>query len=352
MIINYLIPGDMAAALRTCRAMKRIVEACLYTHISIPTLSDYHHIRMAKLLRTLHTRPELAHKIITFDGRLYPAPDRYHFSTRVPTPVLKHWYQEHSMKRLSKSIVSLIHNMVNVKSLTLRDFHWLGTRVDDRIFNAMRSSTSLRSLTSLAVKCETKCWTSGTHENYSLQLCLVLRSHPLLERLELGPGRWDLEPWILQSDIPRLSHLTADSNAARVIVPGRPITTLYIPNLMGVRDVDTWEALAASVMPITTLAFDFLWERKASPLCSIGIYMKDVQHLVLNCFSVMMLPRITKELPSFRCLRTLRLSVLNYSPNGRNDYEGKRTEAIIRIRSICPEFQDLKIGARWKNSEN
>ncbi|KAG9000876.1 hypothetical protein FRB94_005099 [Tulasnella sp. JGI-2019a] len=203
---------------------------------------------------------------------------------QAPTTVLGHWYQERSMKRcerrFTKPISTLIHHMVNVKSLTLHDFHWLGTRVEDRICDVICSTVSLRFLTSLAIHCEnTALWRPDTHGNYSLQLCLVLRSHPLLDRLELGPGLWDLEPWIQPSDVPRLSHLTADSDAVRVMVRGRPITTLYIPNLMDVRDV---AALIDSVVPITTLTFDILPECNESALSSIGTHIKDIQHLVLG----------------------------------------------------------------------
>ncbi|KAG9026506.1 hypothetical protein FRB95_008732 [Tulasnella sp. JGI-2019a] len=231
--------------------MPQYVETCLYSHISTDDT------RVIKLLGTLHTQPELAHNIVAFDGRLYPAQDRHHFSSRVPTPILKHWHQEHSIKRyerkITKSTATLIHHMMNAKSLELQDLPWLEIRIEESICNLICSTASLRSLTSLAIQClEMSSRDLNKRRDYSRHLCLILRGHPLLERLELLPGLWDLGPWILQSHIPRLSHLAANSDTARVMIRGRPNTSLYIPNLMDVRDADTWEALAASTAPINS----------------------------------------------------------------------------------------------------
>ncbi|KAG9008744.1 hypothetical protein FRB93_006290 [Tulasnella sp. JGI-2019a] len=129
---------------------------------------------------------------------------------------------------------------------------------------------------------------------------------------------------------------------------GRRITTLRISNLMNVEDADDFEALTASVMPITTLTFDVVPGCKESAFRSIGTYMKDVQHLVLDHAEVWMLPWIIKELlPPLRSLRTLRLLVWHYSTAAWENIEATRANAFTDMQSICPQLEDLEIKLRW-----
>ncbi|KAG9026514.1 hypothetical protein FRB95_008740 [Tulasnella sp. JGI-2019a] len=261
--------------------MRGIVENCIYAHITIPNYP-----RMTKLLETLHTRPDLAYGIITFDGSLYPVPQKPRFP-RVVTPIslVKKWCQQRSMKRRERTLchtaVSSIRNMVNVKSLTLSDFRWLGTSSQTLVCKAICSTTSLTSLTTLVIQGR-EFSQSQRHSECNRQLCLILRHQPLLERLELRSGDWDLGQWILPTDIPHLTHLTSRPEEAKFLVPGRPIASLDFKKLSLMPRMDIWDALAASTSPIRTLKVDvFQHNVLLSFLRLISSHLQDLQNLAL-----------------------------------------------------------------------
>ncbi|KAG9000886.1 hypothetical protein FRB94_005109 [Tulasnella sp. JGI-2019a] len=233
---------------------------------------------MLKLLRTLHTRPDLAHRIVTFDGSLYP------IAPVVSTPSIQR--QQRPMNRseraLSSTIVILIHNMMNVKSLTLHDFSWVGTPCQAIVCNAISSTLSFTSLTALAVEGRD----FGERREYSSQLSLILRSQPLLECLELRSGAWDLGRWIFRSGVPRLTRLVARLDEAKVLVPGRPITSLSIKHMSGPPSLDVWEALAASTAKVTALALDAGYGPLEPSLRSIALHLQSIQELVITGVSI------------------------------------------------------------------
>ncbi|KAG9032560.1 hypothetical protein FRB95_001225 [Tulasnella sp. JGI-2019a] len=251
MIMRHLNPRDMYSALQTCHAMRSIVETCLYAHIFIP---PHPHVRTAKLLRTLHTRPDLAHNIISFGGSLYPVSPKPQFPRVItPTSLVKNWYQMWSTKQPDPQLTVIsIHRMVNAKTLTLCDFAWLGTVSETLVRDAICSTISFTSLTTLIIDGR-DFFRSGRPPGYSRELSLIIRHQPLLERLELRSGDWDLGPWILPTDVPRLTHLTSLPEEAIILVPRRPIKSLILRDMVELPDQVFWGALAASASPIHTL---------------------------------------------------------------------------------------------------
>ncbi|KAG9032551.1 hypothetical protein FRB95_001216 [Tulasnella sp. JGI-2019a] len=346
MVMDHLHPRDVSSALQTCHAMRTIVEPCLYKHISIPTHHRRNHTRMAKLLRTLYTRPDLTHYILTFNGSFSPVP---HIDS--PPSGLNRWLlnQLRHARTLSGMITTLIHHMVNVRSLTLQDFDWLETASQTLISNALCSTTSFASLTALAIEGH-NFFQPGKTGDYTSQLSLILRSQPRLERLELRSGDWDLEHWILQSDVPSLSHLMAQPSEAPVMVCGRPIRSLFIRNVLTVPTSDIWEAVARSEALIDTLTLEVIQYKDLTPtLYSASMYMKDVQKLVIHGAACQELPLLISGFPSFHYLQTLRVMVWDYwdggkiSVNGERTNEEERIDATIFLRSRCPRLQNLEI---------
>ncbi|KAG9000878.1 hypothetical protein FRB94_005101 [Tulasnella sp. JGI-2019a] len=326
--------------------MKCIVETRLYTDIFIRS-----NIRMAKLFRTLHTRPDLARNIITFEGTLFPAPPKYRSPSVTPLSFIKNWNKRRSIRKQERVIcettVASIHHMVNVQILTLSDFGWLGTPYQNLVRDAISSTASLSSLTILTI--EGKAFDiSSRHEGYSLELSLLLGSLPLLECLQLPSGDWDLEGCILQSDVPYLGRLLARSQEARLLVPGRSITSLAIVQLFEVPDPDEWRFLAASAVPITFFALNDTRSPKVlkSVLRSVAKHFKDVQRLILHGSIYDMLPLLVEGLPSFSSLRTLCIMAWDIDTEGKKRIEGQRLHAITCIRSVNPQFENLEI-ERW-----
>ncbi|KAG9031621.1 hypothetical protein FRB95_002488 [Tulasnella sp. JGI-2019a] len=347
MIMRHLNSEDMCSALQTCRAMRSIVETCLYAHIFIP---PHHKVRMTKLLRTLHTRPDLAHNIITFSGSLYPASPKPRFPRVItPTSLVKNWCQRWSTKQPDPQMTVIsIHRMMNVKSLTLYDFAWLGTTSETLVRDAICSTISLTSLTSLAIQGR-DFFQPGRHLHYNRELSLILRHQPLLERLELRSGDWDLGSWILPTDIPRLTHLMSPPAEAIVLVPRRPVKFLVLREMLALPDQMFWGALAASASPIHTLKVGILQhEVLLSFLHSLSVNLQDIQHLSLNGPDYEHLPMLTQGFPSLSSLRTLHVTLWDHQAcqvdgvDSDQLREDRRADLIARVRLKCPQFESLE----------
>ncbi|KAG9032556.1 hypothetical protein FRB95_001221 [Tulasnella sp. JGI-2019a] len=304
---------------------------------------------MAKLFRTLRTRPDLARNIITFDGSLYPAP----YKAQYPSPFLvRHWCRKWSIKRqerkLSGMIVASVQHMVNVTSLTLHDFRWLGTPYQTRVRNAIYSSISL---TTLAIQGR-DFFQPGSHSDCDFQLCMILRHQPLLERLELRSGDWDPGQWILPTDIPHLTHLMARPEEAKYLVPGRPVASLALRKMLTLPGEDIWEALTASTSPIHTLKVDIFDLQVVLPfLHLLSVHLQDLQDLALDGASYESLPMLTQGFPSFRSLRTLHLTI--WVRWGRKQNRAgaalnmdRRRDLVTRVQLECPQFQSFDYSHR------
>ncbi|KAG9000879.1 hypothetical protein FRB94_005102 [Tulasnella sp. JGI-2019a] len=293
-------------------------------------------------------RPELAHNIITFDGTLHPAPPKSQIPPVMLISSITHCNQQLSTRiqeqAFSETIVTSIRHMVNVKSITLHDFGWLGTPYENLVRDAISSTVSLSSLTTLIIGGQ-DFPKSGGHENHSSQLSLLLRSQPLLESLELGSGEWDLQNCILRSDVPRLSRLVARPHEARFLVPGRPITSLSITSIFTVPGPDEWKMLAASAVPLTFLTLDDTIDPEVleSALRSVATHFKDVQRLLIYGAAYHAFPLLVEGLPSFPSLRTLRLMAWDIDTEGKKKIDSRRLHAITCIRSVNPQFENLEI---------
>ncbi|KAG8993565.1 hypothetical protein FRB93_001944 [Tulasnella sp. JGI-2019a] len=336
MIMGYLDSRDMSSALQTCHAMRNIFEPCLYARIIFP--SSYRR-QNAELFRTLHGRLDLAHNIVTFEGSLYPTPRKSRF---------RHWIQ--SERAFSKRIVISIHHMVNVRSLSLRDFRWVGTPAQTRICDAICSTGTFTSLTTLIIQ-DYDFYQYGRHPADKFQLCLILRHLPLLERLELWTSFWEIEQRILPTDIPRLTHLIARPREAKVIVPGRPITSLSIKYILMVPGRDFMEALSMSTGSIHTLKVETMdLQHLLSFLRLLSVHVQDVQKLILDGPRYEHLPMLTQEFPSFRSLRTVCVRIFDYlectlhGVGVESWREENRADLSADIRLKCPQFERLDYG--------
>ncbi|KAG9032557.1 hypothetical protein FRB95_001222 [Tulasnella sp. JGI-2019a] len=341
MIMKLLDYKDMISVLQTCHAMKSIVETCIYAHIVVPY---YDHLRMSRLLQTLHTRPELARNIITFDGSLYLAPRKSRFSRVVPrTSLGKSWFGQRSTKRhVSRATVAILHRMVNIKSLKLYELTWLGTESQTLVCNAICSTMSLTSLTIQGYGL----FHSSRHPDSDSQLSAILRHQPLLERLELE-GEWDLEQWILPTDVPHLTHLMSRPGEAKFFIPGRPIASLSLMEIRAAPDKDFWEALSTSASSIHTLKVNILKDGALLPVLQLlSTHLRDVQDLSLEGPYYENLPMLTAGFPSFLSVRTLHLTVWEHCcPIHKEEHiNNLRTDLIARVQLECPQLESLEYG--------
>ncbi|KAG9032559.1 hypothetical protein FRB95_001224 [Tulasnella sp. JGI-2019a] len=310
-ITGLLDYKDMISVLQTCHAMRTIVETCLYEHIFIPHYDD---LRTARLLRTLRTRPDLAHNIITFDGNLYLAPRKSRFPRVIPrTSLGRTWFGQRSMKQHDSR--TAIHHTVNVKSLKIHDFGWLGTESQTFVCNAICSTISLTSLNIQGYVF----FHPYRHPDSEFQLSVILRHQPLLERLELR-DEWNLEQWILPTDVPHLTHLTTRSEEAKIFVPGQPITSLSLREI--------WVMPNKDLLPF---------------LQFLSTHLHDVQDLTLDGPYYENVPMLTLGFPSFLSLRNFRITVREHCTPDDDDEprEIRCTDLISRVRLECPQLKYL-----------
>ncbi|KAG9032554.1 hypothetical protein FRB95_001219 [Tulasnella sp. JGI-2019a] len=300
---------------------------------------------MVNLLRTLHARPELAHNIIKFNASLYPVT----LDTSPPS-LFGNWHRQWSVnheRSLPNTTLESIRHMVNIKSLTLRDFDWLETLCRGLVQNLLSVTTSLAYLTALVIKGHQFSDLSNRRD-CSPQISRILLSQPLSGRLRLRSGGWDLERHIRQSDIPRLSYLKAERGEDGVIIYGGPITSLDIRFIRTVPSLDVWKALAVSTAPITSMTLN-VSDHIIPVVGMVAIYVKDVQELVINGVLFNQIPLIIDAFPSFPCLRNLHFVVWDLWDGPKNGgmckkmNEDQRMDAIESIRLRCPQFQNLEI---------
>ncbi|KAG9008721.1 hypothetical protein FRB93_006267 [Tulasnella sp. JGI-2019a] len=341
MVIKHLETGDMCSAIQTCHAMRRIIETCLYTNVIIPwSALD----RLMNLFRTLDTRPDLASNIITFDGSFYACMDYFMTPSRT-----RQWRRKWLMKRdkrtQSSAKETLLHHMVNVKSLTLRGFGWPRTPSQALLTGVM----SLTSLKALIIIENYESYYPYTTPNFGTLGNHVIHHHQLLECLEFRSGGWCLERRIQQSDGPRISHLIDRPHKAGVMVYGGPVAALLIkseglsPNPYR---WDVWKLLAAEVAPIIALTLDAPEREPFESILGLAAqYLKDIQTLVIKKVLFQEVHSLTGRLPSFCCLHTLRFIVpdLLVGGMGRKMSEEQRIDATTDIRSRCPQFRNLEI---------
>ncbi|KAG9008686.1 hypothetical protein FRB95_001480 [Tulasnella sp. JGI-2019a] len=147
-ILAYIDINGLLSLLQTCQAMKNIVEARLYAHI---TIKPQHKDRVLSLLRTLSTRHDLAERIITFKGHLFPqnVPYELVFSPRCPSKY--RWWKKTGASNIASTLSSILtasfQRMVNLKSMTIEDFNWLWTYSHPHVAPALANA----SLTSLNI---------------------------------------------------------------------------------------------------------------------------------------------------------------------------------------------------------
>ncbi|KAG8865644.1 hypothetical protein FRB97_004542, partial [Tulasnella sp. 331] len=101
--------------------------------------------------------------------------------------------------------------------------------------------------------------------DYEHELAMILKSQPLLKRLELRIGKWDMDMWLSPTGLSHLHSPVVNEEEARMLIPRRPITSLTLLGVDKVLDDDAWKDLATSSTLITSLTFDVIEEGLVPP---------------------------------------------------------------------------------------
>ncbi|KAG8884102.1 hypothetical protein FRB98_002627 [Tulasnella sp. 332] len=275
-IIRYLDLCDTSALLQTCHKMQAITEDYLYANLAIPTVQGVP--RTSELMRTLHARPDLSRRVASLEGYLYPlfAKEMAGISTQIPN--------------------SYFTFPSNLRSLYLYDHDWWYNPA----FVQARYSLSHLALTSLTIRGSGLRGVRGPH--HEPNIVPILRLQPILERLDLRLGKWDMES-IGPCDIPDLATLSAGTDEARFIVPGRPITSLTL-SVKRLEEEEVWKDISASTRRLTSLTLDVLRCGMLLPqtLEMAAAHMTGVESLTLQCLKAHYLEPVGAVATGSECL--------------------------------------------------
>ncbi|KAG9000881.1 hypothetical protein FRB94_005104 [Tulasnella sp. JGI-2019a] len=213
---------------------------------------------------------DLAYNIFAFDGSDFALTDD------IMPPFRQ---RQNQIQRNTKE--TLLHHMVNLKSLTFRGYAWPEEVPPSALLFTI---TYLPSLTTLIIIEDYRYY--YPLPSYSTQIGSVLSRRPLPERLQLESGGWDLERHILQSDVPRLSHLMPQPHRAKVMVYEGCVTSLLIRSRLALPSPygrNLWKLLATPEAPVTTLTLDTLEPKDLrSILGLVSQHIRDVQTLFIE----------------------------------------------------------------------
>ncbi|KAG8980757.1 hypothetical protein FRB94_009791 [Tulasnella sp. JGI-2019a] len=239
----------------------------------------------------------------------------------------------HDETQFSQGLRTSLLQMGNIKSLTLYDFDWLWTISH----SVVRTALVPGSLTSLILS--GPAYRGGfrrTGGNY--ELAMILRQQPLFERLELRAGDWNMDEWILPTDIPHLRTLVSGVIEAIKLVPCRPVTSLNLIDIRQVPEDAAWQALATSASPILTLVLNIGLNHLKGILRGAAAYLIEVESLYLKGICAQDLGVIRKRFPMFHRLRTVHVPPgvcwhIITDPQRINFTEG------IKLR--CPSIEEV-----------
>ncbi|KAG8869094.1 hypothetical protein FRB98_002862, partial [Tulasnella sp. 332] len=295
-ILNYLDTKEVLSVLRTCRAMRTIAEVCLYTHI---TIGMHQGRRLSGVVRTLSTRPDLAQRVVTWNGYLFPL-------LYEPGP-----FRKSSSKLLSKlnSPMPLSH-MVNLNSLTIHSFNPLWSVSYRRV----RPTLDAICLTTLIITGPSFRW-PNPNPGDERELAMILKSQPLLQHLELRSGKWDMGEWLSPVDLSHLHSLAAREEDARRLIPGRPITSLTLFDIDKVLDESSWQELAASSTSTYDLTFCVTRKDLITPFLQSAAKHLELESLRVTFLPIEHVAKVYENFPVFSRLRSLTVILQSGSYN-------------------------------------
>ncbi|KAG8871487.1 hypothetical protein FRB97_008650 [Tulasnella sp. 331] len=341
-ILEYLQTADVLAVLETCQATKVIAEAYLYKHI---TVLAHNRRRLSCLLRTLSTRPDLAQRVHTWNGYLYPVlykapyPDAYG-PKLLSKQRLKRRRQVQEVVDFSSTLAKSLNHMSNLKSMTIRDFDWLWTASHSVVAPSVAgASLTALFITGSAFRCP------GRRAGYELELAMILKSQPLLERLELRSGKWDMEEWLTPKDLTHLHTLVAGEADARRLIPGRPITSLTLHYVTRVLDNNAWQGLAASSEPITSLTFSVSRKEFIPPILqSAAKHMEALESICASSLCIEHLGKVYENFPTFKRLRYLSVTMRECWHNDTKLKEEYLTDLRTGVQMGSPSIEHVRLG--------
>ncbi|KAG8980758.1 hypothetical protein FRB94_009792 [Tulasnella sp. JGI-2019a] len=309
-------PG-LLPLLQTCRVMRDVVEAFLYKDIMITWNWGF---RIQLLLRTLGDRPDLARRTTTFEGLL--APTNYNDLTDSKY----RWVGDRRRKKFEVLVVRALGNLSNLRELNLRDIYFGPATPPWSAPIKLLGYFHRTPLTSLGVSgprvwCEAGVTSPGhlrVQTECAAEVFSLIRNQPLLQRLRLPVGFGELlEEKFSPTDIPQLTSLSAAASDARLIVPGRPVTSLDLLTVPSRRFADIWREISRSTAPLVQITLHITSD---SPLAlnmqAMAEHLQDLERLSLIGVGNIHYEAIAATLNSLAHLRSFNL-YLAYPEDGQ-----------------------------------
>lgn len=239
--------------------MNRSLAPLLYTYIWIP---PDRRDNVQALMRTLHANPELASLTASFNGFLLPlpyapAPEPSRLSritTSFFTLLTGHTNEAKDIPMDETTYGSVLRgaacNMVSLRALTIPYLEH--SKWNYMITDIFAPAVRLRSLEVGLVEHELPRYPYTVL--LDVELGKLLSALSTLEHLTIPPHHAISPAPIEPSHIPRLTTMQCGSDAARVLVPGRPVTSLRLTDIPPTTYMSgLWYNVAASTGPMKEL---------------------------------------------------------------------------------------------------
>lgn len=237
-ICQYVFPSDLVALSRTSAIFYPVAQRCLYRHLSISSIS-----RNSAVVITLARKPQIAQFVRTFAIRLDP------FS-----------FPFQSFYRHLSTALSSMHELTSLDVFIDSNASWvLGGEPNTNYTRLQHFACSFPFDSHVAQFLSTT----------PALLELELDSIPTVSLLPSPPT-----PSVPPTSLPRLGQFIGSSQAAKAIVPGRPVQSIHLNS--GDMTEDVVECLAAATAPVVVLGAS----TSSLPVPLLEVISQHMSHLV------------------------------------------------------------------------
>ncbi|KIO18168.1 hypothetical protein M407DRAFT_12015 [Tulasnella calospora MUT 4182] len=289
---------DQLAFIKTCHAFQDAGTRMLYAHIEI----RHSWPEFDPLLATLYHRPDFVRHIRTYCGPLQ-------IFLLLEEPMWK------ARENLGSQPRKPGHELGREGDFPLIFKHATGIR-ELKIFDDRKVSFGEQTLATIRQMPLTKLIVVHQPEEHgAMPLTKVLGVQQNIRQLELhgDVSHWDLK-CLKEGDLPNLESLAARVGPAKMLVPGRPITSVEIHNCHSETEgKELWMKLSQS--SATVLKLD-IWEWNAQQLEQAAFYLPNIRHLRFRGYHIKV-DEVVKAVSYFPDLETLDISTLLEHQDGQ-----------------------------------
>ncbi|KAG8999686.1 hypothetical protein FRB94_005989 [Tulasnella sp. JGI-2019a] len=256
------------------------------------------------------------------------------------------WRDPRTISAFEKVLVASLNNMENLRELHIKHVSPLPSHKQWNCLPLIRKSR-LSSLAVLKFSGATILYTDPSVSD----VFPLIRDHPLLEHLRLPKGYGNLP--FLSTDIACLKSLDAMSTDARMILPGRPVTTLVLRDTPSPPS-ETWRDLGRSTGPLTRISLPGSLDTSqlTSNLSVMADCLEHLESLSIGTLSFVGYDDVAAVLPAFTRLRDLEIHVKYPSQFRAPDVWDNLELVCTGLRRFCIQRSVFPLLFEWPRFES